>query len=75
MIVIPLTVNHIAIAKIRHNKSQYDFFFSFHCISPYYYHLTSEEEGDEAGLLGHVELETRAAEDVFDHGLRAAGSL
>lgn len=36
---------------------------------------TSEEEGDEAGLLGHVQLQTGATEDVFHHGLRASGPL
>ena len=36
---------------------------------------TGQEEGDEAGLLGHVELEAGAAEDVLHHGLRAARPL
>lgn len=37
--------------------------------------LTSEQEGDETRLFGHVELEPRAAEHVLDNGFRAARSL
>lgn len=29
---------------------------------------TGEQERDEAGFFGHVQLEARAAEDVFYHG-------
>lgn len=37
--------------------------------------LTSKQECDEAGILGHVQLEAGAAEDVLHHGLGAAGPL
>ena len=37
--------------------------------------LTGQQEGDETRLLGQEEFEARAAEDVFNHGLRAAGAL
>lgn len=37
--------------------------------------LTCQQEGDEAGLLGHEELQAGPAEDVLHHGLGAAGAL
>ena len=37
--------------------------------------LTCQEEGDEAGLFGHVEFEAGAAEHVLHHGLGAPGTL
>lgn len=36
---------------------------------------TGEQERDEAGFFWQVEFEARAAEDVFDHGLRSASPL
>lgn len=30
---------------------------------------TGKEECDEAGFFGHVQLEARATEDIFDHSL------
>lgn len=37
--------------------------------------LTSQQERDEACILGHVQFEAGAAEDVLHHGLWAAGPL
>lgn len=37
--------------------------------------LTGQQESDQAGLLGQVELQAGPAEDVLHHGLRAAGPL